>query len=189
MRRLVTLLLVPITAVLLALAVAAPASAVTIEQKVAVLTSWTQPSTSSYNAWNAARQNQGAWTVYGFDWSTDYCSDSPDQPLGFDFRIPCWHHDFGYRNFKAVGTFAANKPRLDDMLYFDLRAKCATYNVFVRSACYSLAWTYYQAVKAFGSIAASNADLAAAASLKTSGLAAQAAAQRAAALDRTANAH
>ena len=48
---------------------------------------------------------------YGFDWSTDYCSASPDQPLGFDFRLSCWRHDFGYRNYKAVGAFPANKSR------------------------------------------------------------------------------
>src|SRR5215813_13823960 len=135
-RRLATILLVPVASVLLTLAAATPAWAVTLQQKIAVLTSWTQPTTTSYNAWNSARQNQGAWTAYHFNWSTDYCSDSPDQPLGFDFRLPCWHHDFGYRNFKAVGTFATNKSRIDDTFYFDLRSKCATYNIFVRPACY-----------------------------------------------------
>ena len=107
----------------------------------------------AYNAWNSARLNQAAWTEYAFDWSTDYCSTSPDQPLGFDFRLPCRRHDFGYRNYRAIGQFPANKSRIDDAFYFDLRAKCATYNVFVRRACYSLAWTYYQAVQAFGGLA------------------------------------
>jgi hypothetical protein len=168
----------------MALVVAAPARAVTAAEKLAVLNSWTQPNSTSYNAWNSARQNQAAWAAYGFDWSTDYCSDSPDEPLGFDFRIPCWHHDFGYRNYKAVGQFAANKSHVDDMFYFDLKTKCATYNIFVRPACYSLAWTYYQAVKAFGS--ASPTAIAAAATLKTAGLKAQAQASGAGAAGRTA---
>jgi hypothetical protein len=131
--------------------------------------------------WNSARQNQTSWSAYGFDWSTDYCSNSPDQPLGFDFRLPCWRHDVGYRNYKAVGAFSTNKPRIDDSLYFDLKATCATYNVFVRPACNSLAWTYYQAVKTFGSLSAvKQADLDRAATLKAQGLAAQAAATNAA---------
>jgi len=149
-RRRLTVLLI---AVLVAIGIATPAQAATIDQKLAVLSNWSQSTTASYNAWNAARQNQGAWSDYGFDWSTDYCSDSPDQPLGFDFRIPCWHHDFGYRNYKAVGQFPANKDRIDSYFYFDLKNKCATYSKWVRPACLSLAWTYYQAVHVFGSLA------------------------------------
>ena len=177
-RRLTTLLLAPVAGVILALAVAAPASAaVTAEQKAAVMYSWSQPNSTSYNAWNSGRQNQASWSEYYFDWSTDYCSSSPDQPLGFDFRLSCYRHDFGYRNYKAVGTFSANKSRIDDSFYFDLTAKCATYSVWVRPACISLAWSYYQAVKTFGSLAVSQADLDRAATLKARGLAAQAAAQ------------
>ena len=173
-RRLTTLLLAPVAGVALALAVAAPASAVTIEQKAAVMSSWSQPNAPSYNAWNSGRQNQASWAAYRFDWSTDYCSSSPDQPLGFDFRLPCYRHDFGYRNYKAMAAFPANKSRIDDSLYFDLKAKCATYNVFVRPACTSLAWTYYQAVKQFGSLAAvQQADLDRAATMKANALARQ----------------
>jgi hypothetical protein len=177
-RRLSTLLLAPVAGVLLALIVAAPASAVTVEQKASVLSSWTQTNAASTNAWLGALNNQGAWTAYGFDWSTDYCSSSPDQPLGFDFRLSCHHHDFGYRNYKAMGTFPANKSRIDDMFYFDLKTKCATYNVFVRPACYSLAWTYFQAVSALGSVSVSEVDINRAAKLKSDGLRAQALASR-----------
>lgn len=134
------------------LLVPAAAHAATAD-KLTVLSDWTQPTASSYNAWNVARLNRDPWKSYGFDWSTDYCSASPDKPLGFDFTISCWHHDFGYRNYKDVGAFPANKARLDNMLYADLRRVCATYGVVVRPACYSLAWTYYQAVHAFGSLA------------------------------------
>jgi Prokaryotic phospholipase A2 len=164
-RRLTVLLTAVLTAIALA-ATAAPAQAATIDQKLQVMSSWSQSTSASYNAWNAARQNQGAWTDYGFDWSTDYCSASPDEPLGFDFRIPCWHHDFGYRNYKAVGQFPANKDRIDSYFYFDLKNKCSTYNALVRPACLSLAWTYYQAVHVFGNLKVSQKDLDKAAQLK-----------------------
>ena len=165
-------LTIPLIAMLVAMGLAlaaTPAQAATVDQKLAVMSSWSQSTTASYNAWNAARQNQGAWADYGFDWSTDYCSSSPDQPLGFDFRLPCWHHDFGYRNYKSVGQFPANKSRIDSYFYYDMKTKCATYNAFVRPACTSLAWTYYQAVVNFGSVAVSQTDLAKAAALKADG--------------------
>jgi hypothetical protein len=160
--------------IVLVLLVASPAAAVTLQQRLAQLSAFSQPSATSYNGWNSARQNQPAWAEYAFDWSTDLCSASPDQPLGFDFRLSCHRHDFGYRNYRALGGFDANKPRIDDAFYFDLRAKCATYNVFVRPACYSLAWTYYQAVKNFGALAVSQAQLDKAAELKREGLRQQA---------------
>jgi hypothetical protein len=166
MRRTVLTLALTVAAIVVGLGWASPASAATLDQKVALLSSFTQPNSGSYNAWNWARNNRGAYADYNLDWSTDYCSDSPDEPLGFDFRIPCWRHDFGYRNWKAVGQFPANKSHIDDAFYFDLKAKCATYSWIVRPACYSLAWTYYQAVKAFGSIVVRQADLDRAAAYK-----------------------
>src|SRR4051812_29321639 len=84
---------------------AASAATVSAADKLAVLSDWTQPTTGSWNTWNSARLNRGPWQSYNFDWSTDYCSASPDKPLGFDFTISCWHHDFGYRNYKNVGAF------------------------------------------------------------------------------------
>jgi hypothetical protein len=177
-RRLTTIALAPILGIALALVAATPAAAVTLKQKLSVMWDWSQPTTTSYNAWNSGRLNQAAWVEYGFDWSTDYCTSSPDQPLGFDFRLPCYRHDFGYGNYKLYGDFPANRSRIDDVLYFDLSATCATYNIFVRPACYSLAWTYYQAVKTFGGVFASAADLDRAKTLKEKGLRAQAAAAR-----------
>ncbi|MEU1684626.1 phospholipase [Micromonospora sp. NPDC005707] len=154
-RRLTTLLAAGTIALLTAIGVATPAAAaVSREQKLAVLSSWTQTSASSYNAWNSARVNRSPWTEYAFDWSTDYCSSSPDNPLGFNFSLSCYRHDFGYRNHKAMGVFPANKSRLDSAFYEDLKRVCTTYNSVVRPACYSLAWTYYQAVSVFGSVAA-----------------------------------
>ena len=132
----------------------APAVPAAAASKAQVLSNWTQPNAASYNSWNAARLDRGPWASYGFDWSTDYCSSSPDRPLGFDFTLSCWHHDFGYRNYKAVNQFPANKARVDSTFYADLKRKCNTYNVLVRPACLSLAWTYYEAVSIFGSVSA-----------------------------------
>jgi hypothetical protein len=174
-RRLAALLTLPALCLALVIAVATPAAAVTNEQKIAKLTEWTQTSVTSFTSWNAARLNQGAWSAYGFDWGTDYCSSSPDNPLGFDFTIACWRHDFGYRNWKLANRFPANKSRVDSAFYEDLKRKCATYNQWVRPACTSLAWVYYQAVVAFGSVSVSQADLDRAATLKKIGEAEKAA--------------
>ncbi|MEU8229646.1 phospholipase [Actinoplanes sp. NPDC048967] len=141
-----------------ALALLAPpvAASAAADSKATVLARWTQTAASSSTAWNDARLNRAPWAGYGFDWTTDYCSSSPDNPLGFNFSLSCWRHDFGYRNYKDLGTFSANKDRLDDMFYADLKRKCATYSTVTRPACYSLAWTYYQAVSIFGSLEAVN---------------------------------
>ncbi|ROP54262.1 phospholipase [Streptomyces sp. PanSC9] len=125
-------------------ATAAPAD------KPQVLATWTQTSASSYSTWAAARANQSAWAAYQFDWSTDYCSSSPDNPFGFPFSLSCARHDFGYRNYKAAGTFSANKARLDSALYEDLKRVCNGYSGATKTTCNGTAWTYYQAVKAFG---------------------------------------
>jgi hypothetical protein len=155
------------------LAPAETAAAAAPSNKPAVLASWTQTSASSFAAWYAASRNRDRWSAYGFDWSTDYCSASPDQPLGFDFRLPCQRHDFGYRNYHAANTFATNKARLDNAFHADMRRRCATYAVVVRPACLSVALTYYTAVDAFGTlVAVSDADLDRAARLKADALAA-----------------
>ncbi|MDI6101384.1 phospholipase [Actinoplanes sp. NEAU-A12] len=136
------------------LGAATPAYAVSASEKLAVISSFTQSTAASYHRWNAARQNRPAWSAYGFDWNTDLCSASPDRPLGFDFRLPCHRHDFGYRNYKAVNAFATGKALVDSAFYADLRRECATSAPAARPACHSLAWTYYQAVSLFGSSAA-----------------------------------
>ncbi|MFJ8861270.1 phospholipase [Streptomyces sp. NPDC102451] len=133
----------------LALVPAASASAAPSD-KPQVLSSWTQTSASSYNAWNSARNNQGAWAAYGFDWSTDYCSTSPDNPFGFPFQTACARHDFGYRNYKVAGTFPANKSRIDSAFYSDLKRVCAAYSGAKLTSCNGTAWTYYHAVDIFG---------------------------------------
>ncbi|WP_210586507.1 phospholipase [Streptomyces sp. GESEQ-35] len=148
-RRLATGLAASALALITVTATAATATAVPAD-KPQVLSSWTQTSASSYNTWAAARANQSAWTAYEFDWSTDYCSSSPDNPFGFPFANSCARHDFGYRNYKAAGAFDTNKARLDSAFYEDLKRVCNGYSGATKTACNSTAWTYYQAVKAFG---------------------------------------
>ncbi|GEC06568.1 hypothetical protein SSP24_42230 [Streptomyces spinoverrucosus] len=148
-RRLATVLATATLSLATVVATASAAAAVPAD-KPQVLASWTQTSASSYSAWAAARANQGAWSAYAFDWSTDYCSSSPDNPFGFPFAMSCARHDFGYRNYKAAGTFSANKSRLDSAFYEDLKRVCNNYSGATKTACNSTAWTYYQAVRAFG---------------------------------------
>ena len=148
-RRLAAALSAPLLGMSALFVAAAPAHAAPAD-KPRVLSSWTQTSTSSYTNWVAARGNQSNWSAYGFDWSTDYCSKSPDNPFGFPFQISCARHDFGYRNYKDAGTFDANKPRLDSALYEDLKRVCGRYAGAQKAACTGLAWTYYQAVKKLG---------------------------------------
>ncbi len=105
-----------LVSMLAVLAIASPAAAaVTPQQKATTLAGFTQTSATSYNTWNSARQNQDAWAEYGFDWSTDYCSSSPDNPLGFDFTLSCYRHDFGTgttrRPARSPRTRAGSTPR------------------------------------------------------------------------------
>ena len=131
---------------------AAPAGAVPQEVRLGVLVTWSQPTTESRQNWLVANSDQGAWVEYAFDWSTDLCSFSPDNPFGFGFEMSCARHDFGYRNFKLEGIFADNKTRLDDAFYADLTAVCDAESWWAQPACYSLAWTYYEAVRTFGDL-------------------------------------
>jgi hypothetical protein len=84
------------------------------------------------------------------DWSSDGCSDSPDNPLGFDFLESCQRHDFGYRNYKAQGRFdSAGKARIDSNFKKDMDNQCSTYEL--DEVCDGVAELYYEAVVEFGS--------------------------------------
>jgi hypothetical protein len=49
------------------------------------------------------------------DWSSDNCSNSPDNPLGFPFSPACHRHDFGYRNYKKQSRFTDSaRLRIDN---------------------------------------------------------------------------
>jgi hypothetical protein len=140
------------TSLLLLLGLAVPAHAVTVNEKLALLSSWSQPTDASRAAFLNGYGHSGDYAAYHLDWSTDLCSTSPDQPAGFDFRNSCRRHDFGYRNYKAVGQFPANKDRIDSAFYHDMRSVCAGYSGARKTECDGLAWTYYQAVKKFGTL-------------------------------------
>ena len=80
------------------------------------------------------------------DWSSDGCSNSPDNPFGFNFLSGCYRHDFGYRNYKKQGRFnETTRKTIDDNFYTDLKGICGS-----NAACKATAWTYYQAVREFG---------------------------------------
>lgn len=132
-----------------AVSTAAPAYAAPAD-KPKILASWTQTSAASQTAWLSAQTHQSDWSAYDFDWSTDYCTASPDNPYGYPFKTPCARHDFGYRNYRAAGQFEANKSRLDSAFYEDMKRVCARYSGEDRTECNSLAKVYYEAVKVLG---------------------------------------
>ncbi|MGW7440698.1 phospholipase [Streptomyces sp. NPDC054849] len=135
---------------LLALAPAAWAAPEVPADRPQVLSRFTQTSAASFRAWADAREHLDAWTAYGFDWSTDQCTSSPDNPFGFPFAAACARHDFGYRNHRASGLFPAAKARLDEAFHADLKRVCAQYSGTRRGSCDGTAWTYYQAVRLLG---------------------------------------
>ena len=90
MRRRLTAGLVVSSASLLAVMGTATAAHADPADKPQVLSSWTQTSAGSQSAFLSARANQGSWAAYNFDWSTDVCSSSPDNPFGFPFENGCF---------------------------------------------------------------------------------------------------
>lgn len=88
------------------------------------------------------------------DWSSDGCSNSPDNPFGFEFVKACYRHDFGYRNYKRQSRFTdANRLTLDDKFKSDMYEICAG-----NWWCNRTADVYYAAVREFGDNSASTAQ-------------------------------
>lgn len=80
------------------------------------------------------------------DWSSDGCSNSPDNPFGFNLVKACYRHDFGYRNYKRQGRFTeANRLTIDNNFRDDMYEVCNG-----NWACNRFADTYYYAVRQFG---------------------------------------
>ncbi|WP_156893408.1 phospholipase [Actinokineospora enzanensis] len=80
------------------------------------------------------------------DWSSDGCSNSPDNPFGFNFVKACYRHDFGYRNYKRQGRFnESTRLNIDNNFKSDLYKICAG-----NWACNRTADIYYAAVRQFG---------------------------------------
>ncbi|MFK0014648.1 phospholipase [Streptomyces sp. NPDC091027] len=149
-RRLLPALATTAATAVLALAPTAWAAPAVPADKPQVLSRWTQPDAASRDAWADAHAHRDAWAAYAFDWSTDYCTSSPDNPFGFPFAMACARHDFGYRNHRAAGLFPAAKARLDLAFHADMKAVCAQYPGKRRTSCEGTAWTYYQAVRLLG---------------------------------------
>ncbi|CAN8105182.1 unnamed protein product [Discula destructiva] len=85
------------------------------------------------------------------NWASDGCTDSPDNPLGFDYEPACYRHDFGYTNYRLQGRFTESaKESIDSNFLSDLKTQCDDESVFLRGLCDALAEVYYTAVKAFG---------------------------------------
>jgi hypothetical protein len=113
--------------------------------------SWTHPAAASFRAWNDARLDRRHWRAYRLDWSTDLCTAAPDRPFGFDFRLACWRHDFGYRNYGSRGALAAHKERVDAAFYTDMLRVCSHQDPSRTLFCQQVARLYYLAVRLGGS--------------------------------------
>lgn len=88
------------------------------------------------------------------DWSSDSCSYSPDEPLGYEFGESCHRHDFGYRNYKRQDRFDEDTRRtLDDNFRGDMNDQCGS-----DTTCRGVATVYYQAVRQFGATSSSTAE-------------------------------
>ena len=88
------------------------------------------------------------------DWSSDGCSNSPDNPFGFNFVKACYRHDFGYRNYKRQSRFTENnRLSIDNNFKDDLYEICAG-----NWACNRTADVYYAAVRQFGGNSVSTAQ-------------------------------
>ena len=80
------------------------------------------------------------------DWSSDGCSNSPDNPFGFNLVKACYRHDFGYRNYKRQGRFSeGNRLTIDNRFKSDMYEICNG-----NWACNRFADVYYAAVRQFG---------------------------------------
>ncbi|MEU1009648.1 phospholipase A2 [Streptomyces sp. NPDC005890] len=161
-----------------ALADSAPGGAVsasvtaslTKAQKLSKLKNLTEDSNASTGRWldamNQHMAHKQAIEKYKFNWKTDYCTDSPDTlPGGYNFKMACWRHDFGYRNYKGlIGNYYfkknGHKKRVDKALLRDLYTACdykpwadplpASERKRLRAACRKTAEKYYGAVSAAG---------------------------------------
>ncbi|WP_051789709.1 MULTISPECIES: phospholipase A2 [unclassified Streptomyces] len=145
-------------------------ASLTKAQKLSKLKNLTEDSNASTGRWldamNQHMAHKQAIEKYKFNWKTDYCTDSPDTlPGGYDFKMACWRHDFGYRNYKGlIGNYYfkknGHKKRVDKALLRDLYSACdykpwadplpASERKRLRAACRKTAEKYYGAVSAAG---------------------------------------
>lgn len=84
------------------------------------------------------------------DWTSNGCTASPDQPLGYDFTPSCQRHDFGYHNYKAQDRFDEGKDAIDSNFKADMYNECNKHGVVSGTVCRGVANVYYEAVHVFG---------------------------------------
>ena len=87
-----------------------------------------------------------------FDWGSDGCTDSPDEPGDWNFRDACYRHDFGYRNYGGGPIQASptdeTRADTDERFRADLLDECG--RVEERRRCKALAHAYYAASRRAG---------------------------------------
>ena len=87
------------------------------------------------------------------DWTTDGCS-APivgSEGRSFNFRSACNRHDFGYRNFKALGLFdTSNRTLIDEQLRRDMNTYCDSQRRTLKVRCIAWSEIFYTMVRAAG---------------------------------------
>ena len=152
-------LLSVLVAVTSLLTVSSPASAGPVHSASADLAyvEYQMYSVSINDFTNAANGPGDRW----FDWSTDWCSAPLVGSTGrsFDFRAPCRHHDFGYRNLQLLewryaggGRYwnSTSRRRVDQQLLSDMKAHCRARPWYEEATCRLWADTFYAAVRVAG---------------------------------------
>jgi hypothetical protein len=88
------------------------------------------------------------------DWTDDGCSNSPDEPLGFNFLPSCQRHDFAYRNFKTQNRFTEKeRERIDKNFLTDLENMCGEERApRKKKSCKKVAEFYYGTVRRLGGL-------------------------------------
>ncbi|WP_345484724.1 phospholipase A2 [Planotetraspora phitsanulokensis] len=95
--------------------------------------------------WVYWTKTPAGWWVRGVKY--DYCTKSPDKPLGYDFRQACMMHDYGLA-LRNMG-YVSSKRQVDDVFYYVLYyGVCSHY--FWKGTCRGIAYKYYLMVRAFG---------------------------------------
>ena len=87
------------------------------------------------------------------DWSNDGCS-APivgSEGRSFNFRTACNRHDFGYRNFKALGLFdTSTRTLVDEQLHRDMNTYCSSQRRSFKVRCIAWSEIFYTMVRAAG---------------------------------------
>ena len=87
------------------------------------------------------------------DWTTDGCS-APivgSEGRSFNFRTACDRHDFGYRNFKALGLFNTSiRTLIDEQFHRDMNRACDSQRRTLKVRCIAWSEVFYTMVRAAG---------------------------------------